>query len=73
MKARWLFCVKSAMSQLQARRGLLFVSQLHSDAYQIYSAAIQAVSPFNLVQKALNFDPSTNLLRVGDNSYLVKK
>ena len=46
---------------------------LDSDAKRIYSAAIEAVSPANLIPRALNLDASTGLLRVGGLQYTLKQ
>ena len=41
---------------------------LDSDARKIYSAAIEAVSPSNLIPRALEFDPDRGLLSVAGTS-----
>lgn len=46
---------------------------LDSDAKRIYSAAIEAVSPANLIPRALNLDASTRLLCVGGLQYTLKQ
>ena len=46
---------------------------LDSDAKRIYSAAIEAVSPANLIPRALNSDASTGLLCVGGLQYTLKQ
>ena len=46
---------------------------LDSDAKKIYSAAIEAVSPANLIPTALNLDASTGLLSAGRLRYTLKQ
>ena len=46
---------------------------LDSDARKIYSAAIEAVSPSNLIPRALEFDPDRGLLSVAGTEYALKR
>lgn len=60
-------------SQYKWKRKMSSADSMYHEMEKIISASISAVSPLELVSKAVAFDTDTNILTVADHKYPIDK